>query len=310
MIQTVWSQNSNGNILELNLRSSDREVGLLIFNLEGLGPPKATVNGSGGPNFDGIRVSSVGADARHLLITLAVVSGRPELEEEAKKKIYTYFPIKQEITFGIKTDAKDVYIPAIVESNEFNQFSKVENAVISLFCPNPYFIDVKEQQIILSGDLVTPLFEFPFESDSNYVYVFDTLEFGNITEGNPTAIVDYTGEVKTGVDIFLEMGGYVEDVAILNTNGDQIMTLDFSGAEAYFNDPVRAGDKVFINTRVGQKSIYFVRGITWFNIMAGVGINDDWLEIRPGSNTLMLEANVGLLDMEMEIRFKGLSEGV
>ena len=88
MIKTITIKNPNRNILELNLRSSAQEVGLLIFNIEGLGPPKATVNGQGGPNFDGIRASSVRTDARHLLMTLAVVEGG-DLEEDAKQRIYT-----------------------------------------------------------------------------------------------------------------------------------------------------------------------------------------------------------------------------
>ena len=304
MIKTIWIENPAGQSLELNLRSSDREVGLLIFNIEGLGPPKATVNGQGGPNFDGIRASSVRADARHLLMTLAVANGGIS-EEEAKQKIYTFFPIKQEIVFRVETDIKDVYIPAIVEANEFNQFATVENAVIGLFCPNPYFVDVESQKVLMRSRRGIPLFEFPFENDS---LTEDKLEFGYITD-LPTAII-YSGEVKTGADFNLHMLDYVEDVVITNNNGSQQMTLDFTDAETFFGGAVESGDQVFINTRSGEKSIYFVRNAVWYNMINGVGIDDDWIDLRPGSNRIIINATTGVDSLEAEIKFRALSEGV
>ncbi len=300
MIKTVTATNPNGNTLELKLRSSDREVGLLIFNIEGLGPSKATVSGTGGPNFDGVRPGSVRADARHLLMTLAVSEGG-ELEEDAKQRIYTYFPIKQEIILGIKTDRKDVYIPAIVEQNEFNQFASVENAVISLFCPNPYFLDKLLRSIIIDDASGVPLFEFPFSNES---LVTPTIEFGYVTD-LPTAEISYSGEVETGVDIALNFLGAATDIVITNNNGSQQMTIDTTDLE-----PLASGDQIFINTRVGEKSIYFVRSTVWTNIINAVGIDDDWIDLRPGSNRIIIDAATGIDNVETELQFRALSEGV
>ena len=300
MIKTVTIENQNGNTLELNLRSSGEEVGLLIFNIEGLGPPQATVSGTGGPNFDGIRASSVRADARHLLMTLAVTEGG-ELEEDAKQRIYTYLPVKQEIIFGVETDRKDVYIPAIVESNEFSQFATVENAIISLFCPNPYFLDRMLRSIIIDDVSGVPNFECPFENDS---LVAPTIEFGFVTD-LPTAEIAYNGEVQTGAEITLNFTDAVTDIVITNSNGQQQMTIDTSDLE-----PIASGDQIFINTRVGEKSIYFVRSAVWTNIINAVGIDDDWIDLRPGGNTVIVDTATGIDNIEIEIEFRALSEGV
>jgi hypothetical protein len=300
MIKTVTVQNPNGSILTLNLRNSDQEVGLLIFNIEGLGPPKATVSGTGGPNFDGIRPSSVGVDARHLLMTLAVSAGGM-LEEDAKQRIYTYFPIKQEITLGIVTDRKDVYIPAIVESNEFNQFSSIENAVISLFCPNPYYLDRLSSSVVIDNLSGVPNFEFPFENDS---LVAPTIEFGFVTD-LPTADIPYNGEAATGIDVTLNFLGAATDIVITNNNGSQQMTIDTSDLE-----PLASGDQIFINTRVGEKSIYFVRDTVWTNIINAVGIDDDWIDLRPGGNRVIVDTATGIDNVEVELEFRALSEGV
>jgi len=62
MIETLWVTNPNEDTLELNLRSSERTHGLLVFNMTGLGPPNATVSGAAGPSYDGIRASFVRTD--------------------------------------------------------------------------------------------------------------------------------------------------------------------------------------------------------------------------------------------------------
>jgi hypothetical protein len=300
MIKTISSVNSAGSTLKLDLRRSGEELGLLIFNIEGLGPPKATVNGTGGPNFDGIRASSIRADARHLLMTLAVTKGG-ELEEDAKQRIYRYFPVKQEIILRIETDRKDVYIPAIVESNEFNQFSLVENAVISLFCPNPYFLSTIVNSIIMDTASGIPNFECPFENVGLYA---PTIEFGFITDF-PTAEIPYNGEVKTGIDINLNFLGAATDIVITNNNGSQQMTIDTSNLE-----PLVLGDQIFINTRVGEKSIWFVRDTVWTNIINAVGIDDNWIDLRPGGNRIIVNAVSGIDKIETNIQFRALSEGV
>lgn len=300
MIQTVWIKNPAGSILDLKLGSSGDDHGLVIFNMSGLGPAKATVNGQGGPNFDGVRVSSVRLDARHMTITLAV-KGFGNVEETAKDKIYTYFPIKKQILVGIETDTKDVYIPAIVESNEFNQFAKIENAVISLYCPFPYFIDREESSALIRSDAVIPLFQFPFSNES---LTDPLLQFGYFT-ALPTAFIEYRGEVKTGVDINIEFLGAVTEIVITNTNGAQQMTIDVSGV-----GPTQAGDQIFINTRVGEKSIFFIRNGTWTNILNYVGIDDDWIGLEPGNNIIIMNATTGVDNMETEILYRSLREGV
>jgi hypothetical protein len=251
MIETLWVTNPAGNTLEVNLRSSDQDHGLLIFDMSGLGSPNATVSGVGGPNFDGVRANFVRADARHILLTVAV-SAQGDAEEVARQKIYTFFPVKKEITFRITTGAKDIYIQAFVESVEMSHFAKVENAVISLFCPDPYFIDMIEDY-----------YRIPYDSATN---------------------IPYDGELSTGVDLNLTLGGYVNSVTITNDREDQSMTIDLTVIDSS-GDP---GDKVAINTRYGQKSAMFwdVSAQSWETLIAGIAADQDWIQLYPGDNLI------------------------
>jgi len=255
MIETLWITNPSGDTLELNLRSSEVDHGLLVFNMTGLGPPKATVSGEGGPGYDGIRASFVRTDARHMVLTLAVTA-RGDDEEIAKQLIYDFFPIKGTIGLGVTTGAKNVYTEAIVETNEFNQFAKVENAVIGLFCPDPYFLDIIPQEV-------------------------------NIRQDEETNVV-YTGDVSTGIYMKLIFGGACDDVYITNDNGGQAMYVDLAlvGGAAM-------GDKVYIDTRVGQKSVIHETWLgTQTNLLSGMGMVDDWLQLHPGDNNIEVAATV------------------
>jgi hypothetical protein len=261
MIQSIHVTNSAGNTLDLNLWNiaigdslgADR---LRIFNIEGLGSPKAVVEGLSGPLYDGVTGHFVKTDPRHILITL-VIPRRGNYEEIARREIYEYFPGKEEIKFRVVTDTKDVYTMATVESVEMNHFSKSVNAVISLYCPYPYFLD---------------------QIDSSQYAEF---------KGTSQAIV-HEGDFAVGGLFTLYFGQDNETYLILeNSNGDQTFTLNYTYVPGGL---VQAGDKIYIDTRGGQNQVIheLYNGITQTDITLGVSPNSDWLQILPGTNWFSL----------------------
>ena len=272
--------NPSNDTIPLSLKDSNFWYGMHVFNAEGLGPPKATVSGIGGPGGDGIRANSVRTDARHITLTLAISPG--DKEETARQNIYTYFPIKQEITFRVETDDKDVYLTAIVESVEMNMFAKVENAVISLYCADPYYLDM--QEIVLG---------------SAFAIVVTT----------------YTGEVPTGVVIDMLFDGTVNDgLAITNTAGSQSMHVDFRKMLSGLNS-CRVGDQLIINTSVGQKSVQFWddSASTWYDGIGGVSIDSDWTQMLLGGNVISIvpdtpaeSSEISELEVKYRLRYEGV----
>lgn len=305
MIKSVWVINPNGNYLELDLRKSGYQTGLYVFNLEGIGSPVATVNGKGGPNFDGVRVNSVRADARQITFSVAL-PGPGAIEEEAKAKLYEYFPSKKEITFGVVTDSYEIQTKAFVEHNDITQFSKIENAKISLYCADPYFREKMERAYWADYFSGIPNFQFPF---SNEDLVLPLIEFGYDTD-KPTIRVGYIGGIETGATISLMLLGDVQDIVIANGNGSQIMNIDLTDALANWSAPSINGDRVVINTKVGEKSINYIRGGVSFNMINGVGMTDDWIQILPGINTITFDAAVGVDKIEADLVFYPRREGV
>ncbi len=261
MILTIKIRNpaleSGSQEMWLVLVSSESTHGMVVFNLTGLGSPKATVSGLSGPTYDGITGEFVRADARHILLTLAITA-RGDEEEIARQKIYDYFPVKEEIRFTVLTDTKEVETWAIVESVEMNQFAKVENAVISLYCPDPYFMGVDE------------LFYWARYHDEGpaVVYAGDQVPASGIIRVRfPKPCGDF--------------------LTINNTNGNQIMSLDFApigGAGA-----IGHGETIVVDSQVGQKSItHYEYDGTPTDLLSCFDPTSDWINFRRGDNVLSL----------------------
>lgn len=257
MIENIWvtSPNPSASILQLNLTSSGDTHGLVIFNFEGLGPPKGTISGTSSPTMAGVQNPVTTIDARHMVLTLAVKPGADE--EAAKQKVYDYFPIGQTIQLRIATEQKDVIINAIVESNEFNQFAKIENAVISLYSASPYF--------------------------KGYTEVDETAT-------NPDTLV-YDGEVETGVRIDVGFTGFPgTSITLNNVNSwdNHEMLISFQPWYDYSSTWPQNGDTLRIYTWDYAKKIIFIRSGAEFNLINGLDLDSEFITFRPGNNIVSL----------------------
>jgi len=306
MIQSIWVKKSNGERLDLNLRSSGEDHGLLIYNIDGLGSPIATVNGISSASYDGQRVNSSTADVRTINISL-VVQGTGQKEEIARELIYRYFPIKEPIIFGVSTDSGDFYIDAITEQAELNPFAKAENYTVSLFCADPYFKDLYPRSSTLDYYSVISSFTFPFGTPP--------LIFGQIKD-IPTIGINNSTRVSTGAEFIIDVGGtgewpLITDITIRNSNGRQ--ELNFSYDDMPW-DP-KLNDHIVIDTRFAQKGATITKDIrdtssTTYNMFMAIDLSSDWIQILPGANYISLDAPFGLPLLTMSINWHPKREGI
>ncbi len=264
--------------LFLNVFGSETDEGIEIFNITGLGPPKATVAGSGGPNYDGIRATSIRTDSRHLLVTLAIRPG--EDEEVTKQKIYDTFRIKQEMQIRFTTDSKTVDINGYVESVEMNQFAKVENAVISILCTDPYYRKFTQENttILYTGTLI-----------------------------------DYDAEVERGCEITFTVNGsgVSPPFWIENDSGSRIEEMNFNIPSTIQGYPPISGDTVVLNTNRGLKSIIFTNGWGSFNLINYLDLADPWIQLYLGNvNDFQWSVAAGQANISAKVKFYKLYEGV
>lgn len=161
MIKTVTVTNYLGESLTLEL-SNPFDIGINVRSIEGIGPPKGNVNYTEIASGDGGQFNSARASIRNITMQLGLMP--VPTVEEARHRVYKYFPLDQQVTLRFETDKRLCEITGWVEECEPDIFSDDEVIDISIVCPDPYFYSVDSQLGTVNFSGVVDEFEFPFEN--------------------------------------------------------------------------------------------------------------------------------------------------
>lgn len=304
MIRSVAVKNYLGESLTLEL-SNPEASGFLIKEIEGLGPPKADINQTEVASGDGSVYNSARATYRNIVITLYPLL-KPTVEE-MRHISYKYFPVKKNLTLTIETDSRICSIEGYVESNEPDIFEEEEIIQVSIICPSPYFYDGSGDGYstkVFYG--VEAEFEFPFENNS---LSEDLIEFGSI-ENKQEENIYYDGESEVGFEIIMHAIGEVRDITIFNTITRERMHIDTTKLASIMGSGISDGDTITISTVKGEKSINILRNGVYTNILNALDKDTDWFQLHKGDNRFAYICEYGAEDLEFQIRYKVLYEGV
>lgn len=211
MIKSITVENPKKEKLVLELTNPEKS-GIYVKSVEGLGPGKATVNVNEIATSDGGVFTSSRTNARNIILTLGMMFS--PLIEDARHKIYKYFPIKKKITLVIETDYRVSFIEGYVESNEPDIFSEEETAQISLICPNPWFYDIGGSKDAFSG--VDSMFEFPFSNE------IESGDYANVLHPISEIILTQEGSGTPSLDNIRNITGWSS--ITLTHNGENTTT--------------------------------------------------------------------------------------
>ena len=276
---------------------------LSIVSIDGLGPPESTINISGGPTFDGGIYNSAKVNSRTISLTLKV-GKTGKAGDLVREKLYRLFPAKGVVTITATTDSRVATAVGIVKSNTVNMFSSIQNAVVTLEVPSSFFLALGTETILYSG--TTPMFTFPFYDNiadaPSLIFgeVFDILEY----------VVNYTGDVPTGLIFRFDFSGPVGDVTFVNNGYGEIMTIDVDIVAMVMGSPIQAGDRITIDTRSGRKSATLLRYGTEYNILHALGRTGTWIKLYPGDNPIVYSTESEIYNVSLTIEHETLYEGV
>lgn len=261
---TFKVENEYGDVLELT-HSPD----YTITGIEGLNPPKASINTSVVASFDGSRYNSSRMGERNIVITAVI-----EREIEANRiRLYRYFKPKKKVGIYYKNGSRDVSIDGYVEDFQISPFDKRQKAQVSIICPDPFFRAIDE--IMVEFSTLSSEFYFPFANEE------EGAPF-SIIEVNPTKVITNNGDAESGLVILLQATGKVENPKIYNVD-----TSEFFG----LNITMQGGDVVTIDTNKGRKSVSMRREGQTENVINSIQRGSSWLQIRSGENTFTYEAD-------------------
>ncbi len=315
MIKKVTITNFVGESVEYKIEGVDvdHNNGLLITEIEGLGPVKADINMTKLATADGEIFNSARLNGRNIKIKALFTYANTI--EEARLSSYKFFPIGKPLTFRIETDNRIGETVGRVESNEPDIFSDESEMDISIVCEDSFFLSPNKDVTLFSG--VEPLFEFNYhDQEEEYngpEYENEghdpVTEFGEIVN-KKTNTVFYSGDSETGCIFEIHAIGLVENVTIYNLRTRERMKIDTDKLNALTGNKLIAGDTITICTIKGQKSATLLREGVETNILNTLGKNIDWFQLAKGDNVFGFVAEYGEENIQFKITSQVAYEGV
>lgn len=306
MLKKVIITNYLGKSVEYTFDNPTLEdsSGLLITEIQGLGPVKANVNMTQLATADGDIFNSSRLNGRNIVIKARFAYANTI--EEARLLSYKFFPIGHKLTFHIETDNRIAETEGYVESNEPDIFSDESDMQVSVLCESPWFLSVDEdgrQQTNFSN--VVAMFEFPFQNLGHE----PVTEFGRIINKKESTVY-YDGDAETGCKIEIHAIGNVEMVTIYNVKTGDKMIIDTNKLETLTGHKLISGDTIIINTVKGNKFINLIREGETINILNVLGKDAEWFQLVKGDNLFAYTAEYGEANIQFMVETQILFEGV
>lgn len=304
MIKSITVTNHLNNTLKLELTRPELS-GFAVEFVNGLGPPKGTINTTEISTSDGAIFTSARLSQRNIVLGLIFMDNRNESIEDLRHKSYMYFPTKKKLRLQIETDTRTAMIEGYVESNEPDIFSKREGCSISIICPYPYFSAVGGNTLIEFSGII-PSFEFPFSNES---MSSDLLEMGTYLNEN-TKIICYTGDAEVGITIRCKAVDAVEDINFYNLDTRESIHIDTEKLAKITGHAFGKGDEIIVTTEKNEKALTLIRNGENINILNCLGKGSSWFKLTKGDNVFAYTCGVGQTNLKVSIEHKIIYEGV
>lgn len=260
----------------------DVSDGIVLENVEGLDPVKATLVTSKLAKMRGSQYHASSSEDRNIKLRLLLEPDHVTTTvADVRKRIYNFFmpeaPV--DLTFRDSTGL-DFGISGRVESCETPLFTKDPAVDVSIMCFDPDF--------------------FLLDEDGFHDV---TLVPGYSVNDATTFDINYLGTVKTGIEFHLMPDRAVTQFTIYNELPDgSNNNLDFAAN-------LEAFDTLVIKTTPGEKEVTQYRDNTVFATpLYGVLAQSSWTELQPGINKLRIYADGAPLQylLSYPTRFGGL----
>lgn len=255
MINKVEVVNDLGELLTLEL--SDVSDGIVLKEIDGLGPTKATLVSSSFTNSDGEQYQSAKREARDIKLTLGMESMYGgESVSAIRQRLYRFFMTKREVILRFfMDDGLNVEIRGRVESNDPPMFTREPEMVIQVRCFDPDFLE--QAPAVING---------------------------NTTSDDTAIAVNYDGTVETGFQFKMLINRSISEFTIY------LQSTDGTTRSLPFAAPLLSGDILILSTQSGNKFARVIRNGEETSLLYGISPYANWLELYSGINNLRVYA--------------------
>jgi len=273
MLTKIEVTNRRGNVLTLPMIDDDSSY--VVNNIDGLDPVEATLAASGYAGIDGELFQSAKRAARNIKIKIDL---EPSFENETytslRQDLYRYFLPKSQINIRLYQDTGlYVDIVGIVESMPSPLFDAKPAVDVSIICYQP---DFQDPRVVLLN--------------------------GNTVADTTNTVINYAGDVETGITLTLNANRPISDFTIYNTDeGGNIQQLDFTGS-------LVAGDVLVVSSVTGSKGITLTRSGMSSSYLYGRSAQSSWIQLFEGINNFRVYTTAEPVPYTLQytVRYGGL----
>lgn len=256
MLSKVEVTNRQGSLLSLPL--DDISEGIIVADIDGLGPVKATIVSSSFANVDGSQYQTSRREDRNLKIQVELDPDYISTSVwDLRSKLYSFFMTKALVSLRFyESSGLTVDISGRVESCEPAIFTDKPAVDISIICNDPDFIDLN--QVTLSE---------------------------MTTAGSTEILIPYPGTVETGSTFVMNIDRALTEFTIYHRPPDgSLRQFDFAA-------PLVAGDVLTISSIKGNKGVTLTRSSSDSSLLRGKSPQSGWIELDgPGDNYIRVYA--------------------
>lgn len=313
MIHSVTVTNYLGENLVLDLTNPERS-GLAIVNITGLGPTAGNISITKWASSDGGVFNSARVDTRNIVFSLRFMDVPVSIETN-RQMSYRFFMPKRKVKLTFETDNRKCYIEGYVERNEPQIFSQRSGQMISILCPDPYFIKVKDDPTegLVTFSNVEPMFElWSYFPDTGADYDRGSTGISNESLSEPAILIgdilassmrelSYTGDAETGIIVTIEASGRVVNPSIVHSSYD---------ISASFNIVLEEGDILEYCSIRGRQYARLTHGDVESNVISKLQRPIAWIQLQPGANEFSYFADEGRDFISITIKHDVLYGGI
>lgn len=284
----------NDNLVDITIPVTDKHNNVQIFNIEGIGPVKATINSTKRSQGAGSSYTSSDVGERNIVFDIQLHGSNVEA---TRRSVYLYFPIGDQVEMHFKSGSQLYQIYGYVESVNPKIFTQTPTLQVSIICNDPFFK--------------------LYPSNNNQILAANV-------QGTS---LSYQGRVDSGVNIQVlilpgssaDLNGRITVSQYEGTSLVRELSIEDFDVMRLTQGKTRAGDLIKISTIPGRKSATLTRSGTTYNIMPAMKNNqglflasEQWPLLRVRRNpTFRYSSNRwNLSDLEVSVSWDNLIEGL
>lgn len=271
MLESVYVEASHGK--EILLPLTEVSSGIILANIQGLEPTKATLTSTNFAMRDGTTFQAARRESRDIILQMRLDSRYGgESIAAIRRELYEVFMPKTELQLSFsQSDFPTTKITGRIEDVESPRFTQNPYFAVSIHCNDPDFVDP----------------EYTIQTGEAYGHTMSLRD------------VEYVGNVDSGIELQI-------DITVSGTSSGFVLQQNTPRGDTrrlIFDTPLQSRDRIYVNTHPGEKEVEVARDGSRTSILYAIDPQSEWAILESGTNQIGVQVTGETLQSYYEFKW-------